>query len=125
MTYEKKGFNYLLKHEENSSLPKIGNTVVSETELPELFTKGDINLLDLPGLYDTKGPEQEMVNAYTSSLLFKKYHQFRFVIVVEVSTLLERKGGKLADLIRKMEEMFGEALIEIAKSACLVISKVN
>ncbi len=110
MTYEKKGLSYLIKHEGNSSLPKIGNTAVSETELPELFTKGDINFVDMPGLYDTKGPEQEMINAYTSSFLFKRYHQFRFVIVIEISSLYDRKGGKIADLLVKMEEMFGDDL---------------
>jgi hypothetical protein len=79
----------------------------------------------LPGIFDTKGTQQEIANSLTNSLVFKKGRPCRMVIVVEKASLDDRRGGTLADTLVGMERLFGPGLAHLAKSSCLVLSKVD
>ena len=95
MKVEKKGINYQITHINNSSLPVIGNSLESETVTPEVFSKQGFNYIDFPGIFDTKGPRQEIINAYSSTLALKRFGSYKFLIMIEVSSIYEKKGGRL------------------------------
>jgi hypothetical protein len=125
MHFTKEGPKYILEHGKATSMPIIGHKFSSETQRPAVYTKGKLRFVDLPGLEDTKGPQQEIINSYTSSLVFKKGRHCRLVLVLEVASLYSSRGGKLAELLTRMEGMFGKEFLSLAQSSCLVISKVD
>lgn len=64
-------------------------------------------MLDLPGLFDTKGAQQEIINAYAFSMIFKGGRSFRFVLMTEVASLYDRRGGTLVDIFKMFERLLG------------------
>lgn len=106
-------------------MPIIGNKNYSETELPSCYKKKEINLIDLPGILDTKGSEQEIVNAYTNSIIFKQNRSFKFMIVLEASHFYDKKGSALVETISRLEKLIGSDFPNIFASCCLVVSKHN
>lgn len=83
-----------------------------------------MNFIDLPGIFDTKGSLQEVINSFSNSLIFKRNNSFKFVIVVELSSLQERRGSTFVDVITRMETLLGQNFASIAESCVLVVSKL-
>ena len=124
LEFESDGIGYNLKHPTSTLMPVIGNTNNSETEIPACYRKPGMDFIDLPGIFDTKGTIQEIINAFSNSLIFKRNNTFKFVIVVELSSLQERRGSTFVDVISRMEALLGSDFPHIAESCSLVISKV-
>lgn len=59
----------------------------------------------MPGIFDTKGSFQEIINAYANSMVFRSKKSFKFIIVVEVSSILEKRGSTFVNVIARMEEL--------------------
>ena len=66
-----------------------------------------MNLIDLPGILDSRGSEQEIVNAYTNSHIFKKGRSFKMMLLVEANQIYDRKGLILVETIERLEILFG------------------
>jgi len=66
-----------------------------------------------------------MINAFTNSSLFIKYRQFKLIIVIELNSINDRRGGMFIDLLKRLEDMLGDDFVQIAKSCCIVVSKVS
>jgi hypothetical protein len=125
MSFHKEAGKYLLKHEANTNLPTIGTDLSSCTELPKFYKKGNTMHADLPGNLDTKGDTQEMANAYANTKVFVQGKSYKMVIVVEIGSLFSARGGQLAPLIQRLEELLGDDFLSMADSSCIVASKVN
>ena len=65
------------------------------------------------------------MNAVSNALFFKKGISFRCVIVLAVSSLESGRGKMLADVVLRLENLFGANFSNIFESTCLVITKVN
>ena len=83
-----------------------------------------MNFIDLPGLSDTNGPLQEITNAYSNSLIFRMGNSFKFIIVIELSSLQAAKGSTFVDVIARMEALLGSDFPHIASSCSIVITKM-
>ena len=51
---------------------------------------------------DTKGDNQEMINAYANTKVFVQGKSYKMVIVVELGSLFSARGGLLAPLIQRL-----------------------
>lgn len=54
----------------------------SKTTIPVYYLKNNILICDTPGLWDTKGPIQEIINFNYTKNLFKKFTNVYFAFVV-------------------------------------------
>ena len=125
MAFSKNGCLYDLSHPTAAQMPTIGNSGSSQTELPSCFQKGSVNLIDLPGILDTNGSEQEIINAYTNSLIFKKGRSFKFMIVLEMLHFYNQRGAALVETISRLEKLLGADFPYAFGSCYLVVSKHN
>jgi energy-coupling factor transporter ATP-binding protein EcfA2 len=83
--YEEKRSNYILTptdQNSNQARPKIGHTKTSCTEVPEVYESNGIIWHDPAGFLDTKGIEQEILNAYCNAKMFKRGSRARIILVV-------------------------------------------
>ena len=96
------GFGFNISSKSGTGYPSIGNGNKSETEVPGYYKKGNMNFIDFPGINETKSDFQEIVNAWSTSQVFKKGLNFRLVITLEESSLITQRGNDLADLISRL-----------------------
>ncbi len=68
---------------------------------------------------------QEIINAYSNSAIFKKGKQVKIVIVAEVSSIITCRGGILVDIVLRLSQFFLNDLTFMLNSIILVLSKVN
>lgn len=84
-----------------------------------------MTFIDLPGILDTHGINQQIINAYLTSLLFRSGHILKFVIVIEVASLKDSRGYMFTEIISRLETLLGKTFTEIASSCLMVITKTN
>ncbi|CAG8677441.1 7178_t:CDS:1, partial [Gigaspora rosea] len=77
---------------------------------------------DCPGFGDTRGPNQEIINAYSIYTLIKNTEKLKVLIVVSEVTIIEKSKKKLLSLIQNLGETFknNNNLIE---GLCLVVTQ--
>ncbi len=68
---------------------------------------------------------QEIINAYSNSAIFKKGKQVKIVIVAEISSIIACRGGILVDIVLRLSQFFLNDLTFMLNSIILVLSKVN
>ena len=100
--------------------PKIGNEKNSCTLLPGIFGK----LVDSAGFLDSKGPVQELINSYTTAMLFKKDERTKIIIVIELASLQTGRGKDLIDVANRLAKLFPNGYRQLFESVLLVVSKV-
>jgi hypothetical protein len=95
------------------------------TSVPHLYGGiNNLNFYDLPGYLDTKGIRQQIINAYSTSQMFRLGIRAKFVLVVEVSSLQSAKAGGLVDVTHRFIELFRPNFEEVVGSCILLITKV-
>lgn len=104
MTYDKKkGAKYIINHGDNSGkYPKIGNEMESCTSIPAIYTANGESFVDLTGWFQTRTANQEIINAYNNSAIFKKGKKVKIVIVAEISSIIALRGGILVEIVHRL-----------------------
>jgi GTPase SAR1 family protein len=98
---------------------RIGQGLESQTDVPSFhqLPQGSI-LCDLPGLKDTKGAKNDILQAYSLYLLLQK--NAKILLVVSESSLTD-KANEFRALIDKLTKMI--TVYQLKNSAALVITK--
>lgn len=106
-TYTIKNGRYLIENNDENSFPKIGNTHISCTTIPRLYTSPEGTVFyDPPGFLDTRGNTQEIINAYCNAKMFRLGSKAKIIIVVEASSLLSARGRAFVDGTLRLRELF-------------------
>lgn len=84
MQAERKNGNYHLCHKggAENEFPQIGNTNVSCTTIPQYYSYGSLTFYDPPGFMDSKGVNQEILNAFANSKMFRPGMRAKICIVI-------------------------------------------
>lgn len=124
---EKKMGQYRIINENVTDFPLIGNTETSCTDIPATYPslKGNSIFIDASGFMDTKGDIQEIINGYSNARMFKRGTKTKILLVVEQSTLISGRGGKLPEIARRLLELFPRDFSNLINSIAVVVSKVN
>jgi predicted GTPase len=95
---------------------------ISGTSIPNKFfdAKTGITYFDCPGFDDTRGPEQDIANAFYIKRVFDVAEQVKVVVVINEQTILDRNAFK--SLTEKLTELFVDN-DQLKKGISLVISK--
>lgn len=126
LTFTKKHGKYRIENDDENKFPKIGNTNLSCTTIPSLYTSPEGTVFyDPPGFLDTRGITQEIINAYCNAKMFRLGSKAKIIIVVEVSSLLSARGGAFVDVALRLRELFANEFIQVINSCFLLVSKVN
>ena len=110
-------------------LPQVGDTQESCTTYFTRYQgyqdgKGT-TYYDFAGYFDTKGSQMEILNAISHSQVLKAGKKIKLILVLQMETFLERRGGFINDLSNMLSKQFGQDFGTILTSTCLVVSKVN
>ena len=117
---------YIIKNDEKSQeqFPKIGESVLSsETTVPNKIEYENFIFWDCPGFSDTKGPVQDVPNAFYIQRLFEITKNIRILIVVSYQIMDDKTLlSNFLKLMMKIGNMFKN---EKNKADCitLVITK--
>jgi len=104
----------------------IGHRVTSSTLVPTPWQDRSAGLCywDCPGFMDTRGPEQDIINAFAMDQLFEAPSKIKTLLVVQSSELTDSRGrdvfarfDRLAKLLPVPEHLY--------KSTALVITKTS
>ncbi|CAG8769974.1 7319_t:CDS:1 [Cetraspora pellucida] len=109
--------DYIIKSD-NSNGILISDNTVSQTSLPicrEVYW-------DCPGFEDTRGPVQNIVNAYSIYKLVKSVKRLKILLVISESTIKSTRKKEFLNLIDNLGETF-KNIDELVQGLCLVITK--
>lgn len=81
---------------------KVSHGSVSETKMPVYWE----DWCDLPGLGDTSGAIQDIVNAFTTFAISNKAKRLKVLLVVSENTLNVSRGSKFMALIKTLSLTF-------------------
>ncbi|CAG8761624.1 14681_t:CDS:1, partial [Dentiscutata erythropus] len=98
----------------------IYNRSISQTTLP--LNQGEF--WDCPGFGDSRGDEQNIINAYSIYMLTKNIKKLKVLIVVSEATIIETSKKKLLNIIKYLGEIFKNN-IDLVKGLCLVVTQKN
>ena len=111
---------------QRKNAPQVGNTNISCTECASLYFDEKKNaFFDCAGYFDTKGVNQEIINGIANSKIFKKGRKVKLIMVIDISSLFEKRGKFMSDFVLLLKEQFGSDFEFLAKSTMIVFSKVN
>ena len=74
---------------------------------------------------DTKGDDQEIINAYANARMFRRGTKAKIVLVIECSTLISGKGGNLPEIAKRLLELFPWDFSTLINSVMIMVTKVN
>jgi hypothetical protein len=102
--------------------PEIGDTSNSVTTIPQLWVKGEYAFWDCPGFEDTKGPIQDIANAFYINRIFENSKEVKILLVISNSQLIgDRTSTKI---VKKFSNIFKD-ITSIMDSLSVVITKVG
>jgi GTPase SAR1 family protein len=121
---EQEDFVIRLELGQEGRAPLIGEKIsISETSIPYIWRDSYENIYwDCPGFEDTKGPIQDIANAFFIKKIFDNSKYVKLVIVIS-DQQLKTKGG-LLNLNKKLAETF-ENFNEIKDSLSVILTKAN
>jgi hypothetical protein len=106
--------------------PKIGHKKDSETAIPNKWQSADGKLIywDCPGFDDTKGPEQDIPNAFYIKRIFDTAKNVKLVLVIDDNDL----NGPRANYVKKLADTLGALfdqnnLTQVMNGLSLVVTK--
>ncbi|CAG8751876.1 1777_t:CDS:1, partial [Racocetra fulgida] len=97
---------------------EIKNGSISQTSLP--LNQGEY--WDCPGFGDSRGDEQNIINAYSIYMLTKNIEKLKVLVVVSENTIIERSKTKFLNLIQYLGEIFKNNN-DLVKGLCLVVTQ--
>ncbi len=101
----------------------IGNTLVSETSLPNYYKNDQMAILDCPGFRDNRSVTIEIINAFYIKEIFENCNKLEVCYLIKQDSLMETRVEGFLDDIRTIESLFQDKLD--FKSITLVITKVT
>lgn len=110
----------------NNNNVKINHTTVSETTVPNKWFDNNNNLVywDCPGFGDTKGPIQDIANAFYIKKLFDSSNKLKLVIVVELGSLKNNKAKSFVNLVNTLSNLFVN-VTDYKNGLFMVVTKTN
>ncbi|CAG8755657.1 1664_t:CDS:1, partial [Racocetra persica] len=103
---------------DNSSGIIINDRPISQTYLPICRE----TYWDCPGFEDTRGPVQNIVNAYSIYKLIKSVKKLKILLIISESTIKSTRKKDFLNLINNLGVTF-KNIDELVKGLCLVITK--
>lgn len=84
LKWEKKNGQIHISNPNTEQFPLIGNTSVSCTDIPATYAqpRSENILIDASGFMDTKGDQQEILNAYSNARMFKRGTKTKILLVM-------------------------------------------
>ena len=111
---------------EADSLPGfvIGHGLGSETQLPNLFYDQPLGLLycDCPGFMDSRGINQEVVNAFAINQLFEAQSPIKIVLALQESEFDGARGMEAVGQLNRLMTLVPD-LAQLLKALVLVVTK--
>ena len=80
---------------------------------------------DPPGFLDTKGVEQEILNAYSNSKMFTVGRKAKIVIVLGYGSLIELRGQQLIEIARRLRDLLNQNFHVITNACLLIVPKTD
>ena len=80
--------------------------------------------MDPAGFMDTKGALQETMNAYSYTRMFQRGVQTKLIIVMDFPILQYGRGGNVADLVKRIFNLFPRDFDRLTNSIMILITKV-
>ena len=74
---------------------------------------------------DTKGEEQEIMNAYSNAKMFKRGTIVKIILFIEFHTLINSRGVALADLVNRQVSLFPKDPELFQNSMMILVTKVD
>ena len=101
--------------------------MTSCTDIPSSYPdpRGGIEYIDPAGFMDTKGDEQEIINAYANARMFRRGTKAKIVLVIECSTLISARGGNLSEIAKRLLELFPRDYATLINSIMILVTKVT
>lgn len=104
----------------------IGHGLASETSIPNVWHDKETNLIycDCPGFMDSRGPEQEIVNAFAIDQLFTTGGRIKILLTIEESEFESVRGNgvifrlnKLLGLVPRIEQLKQALVLVVTKGS--------
>ncbi|CAG8693641.1 8253_t:CDS:2, partial [Racocetra persica] len=111
--------DYIIYAEDSNEID-INDRPISQTSLPKCREV----YWDCPGFGDTRGPVQNIVNAYSIYKLVKNIEKLKILLVVSESIIRSTRKKEFLNLINNLGETFKDTE-ELVRGLCLVITKSN
>ncbi|CAG8786622.1 29223_t:CDS:2 [Gigaspora margarita] len=102
----------------DSNIIDINNRPISQTSIPTC--RGIY--WDCPGFGDTRGPVQNIVNAYSIFKLVESVEKLKILLVVSESIIKSTRKKEFLNLINNLGETF-KNIDELVQGLCLIITK--
>lgn len=101
----------------------VGHGLSSETSIPCAFFDSRTNLVywDCPGFLDSRGVEQEIVNAFAIDYILKSPSQVKILLAMQESEFQQRRGQSALDRIEKIIGLIPE-VDQLKKCLSLVVT---
>lgn len=122
-----KDIGYELRYDTNildESIPVIGNTLESETSIPVKVLTPECIYWDCPGFADTKGPCQDIPNAYYIHKIFQSSIDTKIIIVINSADFFQTRYTEIQLLLKNLSNMFVN-IDEIIDSFLFIINKTK
>ncbi|CAG8686561.1 7370_t:CDS:1, partial [Scutellospora calospora] len=111
--------DYIIYAKDSNELD-INDRPISQTSLPKFREV----YWDCPGFGDTRGPVQNIVNAYSIYKLVKNIEKLKILLVISESIIRSTRKKEFLNLINNLGETF-KVTDELVRGLCLVITKSN
>jgi energy-coupling factor transporter ATP-binding protein EcfA2 len=108
--------------------PKIGHNKDSETTIPNKWQSKDGELIywDPPGFGNTKGPEQEIPDAFYIKKIFDIAKQIKLMLTITYSDLENSRANDIKELADTLGNLFNKDEIKkIIKGLSFVVTKAG
>lgn len=118
----------LLEAERGQELPNlsIGHSAVSQTNVPVFWNDRTVGLSywDCPGFTDTRGPEQDIMNAFAIDQIFEAPSRVKSLLVIQQSELVDSRGKGAFDRFDKLMRVL-PIQEQLYQSVVLVVTKTR
>ncbi|KAM3137724.1 hypothetical protein pb186bvf_010144 [Paramecium bursaria] len=104
---------------------QIGHDLLSETDCPQIYQGDNLLVLDLPGLLDNRGWQQQVKNGYLTSLCLNKYKRMKFILVVDCNSISERGHLNLQDFLNQIKQTLGYLAYSVLDSIRIIVNKFS
>jgi tetratricopeptide (TPR) repeat protein/GTPase SAR1 family protein len=92
----------------DNAYPVIGTKTTSETTIPTKYELDGMQLWDCPGFGDTRGPQQEIINAWFVNKLFTTASEVKLVNLCAATSFIGTDNvTEFTNYIRQIQDVFG------------------
>jgi hypothetical protein len=113
------------REETNGRFPVIGTKTTSETTIPMKYMLNDGGIVwDCPGFGDTRGPQQEIINAWFVNRLFKTAAGVKLFNLCSTESITSQNVAEFRGYVTQIKDLFGtENLLNVTQTLIFTKSK--